>query len=394
MTKTMQRFWIIVLMFIPCLLVFSGCGNSPNNQNISYSVAFNRTGIPNFNAGTVKGYVLYNSGATSVTLSGLTTEQLDKYKTTLEGKNGFVLTSPEDGVDGKWARKNSIDGHDGDKIVLTATQNTNGLLDLEIYYESYFAMQEDPTQPTYTNLTNLVDSVSERGLYFSSVEDQTESVQTDDYVSQGINVESLSLKKDIVMAADGSWAYNYRYTIKMANDANFKYANLKIVYNHSLANDRQMTYLYSLEDPKTTVPLNDRAYAIGAKVQYSTVMQGHGDGIPNVDTIVSTITQGTTELLNKHIATGKIVYKNDVCDVEYYNFSTTDPSKQNLPFIFKNGRIFACKINNQLTDVSLSSTYNDSLLQADYTGFEERDAAFFVRYFFEKTFLAQFRTTE
>lgn len=391
MTKTIQRFWIIVLMFIPCLFVFSGCGNTPNNQNISYSVAFNKTGIPNLNAGTVKSYVLYNSGATAVSLTGLTIEQINGYKSNLETKNGFLLASPEDGIDGRWARKNSIDGHDGDKIVLTASQDENELYDLNIYYESYFAMQEETKRPTATNLSNLVDSVSEYGLYFSVTEDQTASVQTDEWTSQGINVESLSLKKDIVMAADGSWAYNYNYTVKMANNANFKYANLKIVYSHNLASDRQMTYLYTLETPKSTTPINVKSYGTGSKADYTSVLQGYGDGIPNANNIVSTITQGTTDLVNKHIGSGKIVYKNDVCDVEYYNFNATDPAKQNLPFIFKNTRIFACKVNGVLTDVSMSSMYNDSLLQTDTTGFNAEDENYFVRYFFEKTFLIQFR---
>lgn len=378
-------------MFIPCLFVFSGCGNNPStNSSISYSVAYNRTGIPNLNAGIVKSYVLYNTGASKVVLSGLTEEQINNYKNNLEVKNAFVLTAEEDGVDGKWARKNSIDGHDGDKIVLVATQNSTGLFDLDIYYESYFAMQEEISTPTSTDLSNLVDTVGTRGLYFSIVEDQTASVQTEEFTNQGIYVESLTLKKEIVMSADGSWGYNYNYTVKIADDPNFKYANLKIVYNHSAPNaNSQMTYLYSLEDPKAAAPVNVKYYDLGPKSQYEVVMQSYGDGIPSAENIVSIITQGATDLPNKHIGGGKIVYKNDVCDVEYYTFSASDETKQNLPFIFKNKRILACNINGALTDVALAATYNDSLLETNKSGYTDSDANNFVRYFFEKGFLGE-----
>lgn len=385
MTKSIQRILIVLLMLIPCLFVFSGCGNTPNqNTSITYSEAFNKTGIPNLNAGTIKNYVNYNDGSTRVVMSGLNNVQIEDYKRKLTEKNGFVLVSEEDGVDGKWARKNSIDGHDGDKIILTTTEATSGYFDLDIYYESYFAMQEEHSTPATTALANLIDNIQQSGsVYFSMVVNDTSSLETYD------NLESLSLQKEVVLHRDGNWAYQYTYTIKVKNDPQVKFASLKIAYDNTKPyGNEQVTYTYNFN--------STNYYDQGSLFDYGS-LKSYIDLPESLNGILQKIVYDVSlSILELNIGKGKYVHRSDVCDIEYYNIRISETvTKQNLPYIFKNQRLVACNIDDVLTNISLTATYSDALLSADTTNLDKNNASNFIPYFFEKSFLAElFTTTE
>lgn len=379
MLNKFKRFFVLAFMFLPCFLLFTACGEPANT--LTYATAFNKTGIPNLNRGTVESYVINNNGSTQVVLTGLSNGEIENYKSKLVNSEGFNVTVDET-TPNTWARQNYIDNHLGDKIILTTEKQNNDTYKLTIYFESYFAMLEEPKTVQSTNLTNLVDSINNQGsVYYSCYQsfDVDQLYPSDSYPNS--KLESLSLFKEVAVVnnpnSEADFYINYTYTAKEKDSSNVTSCSLRIVFDHNLSTSTQMTYLYDFGET--------RLYAQGSKANYANDISPTAIPMPNTLLgILDLVTYNSNNLTNENVGSGKIMYKSNLCDLETYKINDVE-----CPYVFRNGRLTACNINGVLTEISLTTSYNETMLNSSTNGYSMAEgASTLTSGFFSRTFLS------
>ena len=78
------------------------------------------------------------------------------------------------------------------------------------------------------------------------------------------------------------------------------------------------------------------------------------------------------------------MYKSNLCDLETYKINDVE-----CPYVFRNGRLTACNIDGVLTEISLTTSYNETMLNSSTNGYSMAEgASTLTSGFFSRTFLS------
>ncbi|MBQ8762110.1 MAG: hypothetical protein IJZ26_02170 [Clostridia bacterium] len=325
--KTFQRIMCFALFLIPCMFLFTACSLfGGDSTSISHSSAFNKTGIPRLNAGTVQSYRLRKDGYTEMVLSGLSLKEIDNYKKQLMERDGFInsIADSVEAANGVWWMENTIDGHAGDNIRIELTPNSDSYT-AHIQYYSYFSVAETITN---TSTLEMLENFNDTGIYLTSyyIIDGEEIFPSEQWPNS--LVDFVNCKTEYGVEKNGRFAKSITHTVYLTNGTVLEYKmrfvqDVEVNETTGVATPTENVYFFLTApaydvDPNVDEAQKDQGLKVFSTTQLVSANQIINENI-NINYLIKNIyPSNVEEMLNTYTAKGKMVYNNKVLDTEIY----------------------------------------------------------------------------